>query len=231
MSTVRDLVEDSLKDLGVLSSGESCTANEMSDCIRSLNRMLATWSIDGLLIYQRVIESFPLVASQQTYTMGPTGNFDTVRPVAIESAMLVNNGTDMDIDLLTSDQWAEESQKTMSSTIPTKLYAVGSFPLETLILWPVPTEVHDLRLFTRKPFTAFASANDVVSLPPGYESAIVPNLAVMVASMFGKQVSEMIMMSAIDTLAQLKRQNMKPSYMKTDAPKAHASRINILTGE
>ena len=231
MSTVRDLVEDSLKDLGVLSSGESCTANEMADCLRSLNRMLATWSIDGLLIYQKVIESFPLVASQQIYTMGPTGNFNTARPIAIEDAKLILNGTDLDVHLITAEQWAQESQKSLSSTFPTKLYAVGSFPLETLIVWPIPTEVNSLRLFSRKPFTAFASANDAVSLPPGYESAIVPNLAVMVAPMFGKQISEMIMMNATESLAQLKRQNMNPTYMRTDAPKAHAGRMNILTGE
>lgn len=188
------------------------------------------WSIDGLLIYQTVIESFSLVASQQSYTMGVGGNFNTTRPVAIEAAKLINNGSDLDLALITAEQWAEEQQKSLTATIPSKLYAVGSFPLETLIVWPIPTEVNSLRLFSRKEFTAFVSANDVVSLPPGYESAIVPNLAVMVSSMFGKAPRQDLMMQASDSLALIKKQNMKPSYMKSDAPRSNKS-FNIITGE
>jgi hypothetical protein len=151
----------------------------------------------------------------------------------IESAAVLRDGSEYAVTIINNQEWASISQKSTRSSFPTKLYVEGSYPLATLSLWPVPSEVNNLILYTKKPLAQFASVNDVVSLPPGYEDAIVNNLAVRLAPEFGKPLDPLIMAFADKSLASIKRKNIKPVYMKSDtsgmASGGHS--FNVITGE
>lgn len=222
--------------LGALASGETLQANESSDALTALNDMLGIWSTENLLIVSKAIEPFPLVAGQASYTMGIGGNFNTARPQKIENALLrtttASTTFDLPIDIVNQDQWANISIKSVSSNIPTKLFAEGTYPLETIILWPVPAIANSLVLFSWKPLANISALNSVIDLPPGYAKALKYNLALELAPEYGRPLDELVMAQAVESKAAIKRMNVKPLYLTIDeAVLPHKPVFNWLTGE
>lgn len=234
--TARDLITKSLKLIGVLSGNEAPSANEASDALSSLNDMLDLWSTQSLLIYAKTQEVFPLVASQQSYTMGPGGNFNTTRPQRIEEASLRINGTttnDLPVEIITQAQWANITVKSVTSSIPTKLFEQNTYPLDTIYLWPVPSDLSkSLVLWSWKPLTNFATLDTVVNLPPGYNKTLKYNLGVELAPEYGKQVDPVIIAQAVGSKDDIKRMNSKTILLSQDASVVgHRKAFNYLTGE
>jgi len=234
--TGREFISASMRLLGVLASGETPSANETADGLGALNRMLSSWSTESLLINARVREVFPLISGQSAYTMGPSGNFNTTRPLNIDNALIRLAGTSPQVEtpllILNLDQWSGITLKDLDSNIPIYLYAEGTSPLETLNIWPVPSATHELVLYSWKALTSFASANTDVSFPPGYEEALIYNLAVRLAPEFGKTVTAEVATIANDSKANIKRMNERPLYLQVDAAlMPHGRPFNWLTGE
>lgn len=233
MATVRDLIKSALRQIGAIDPGENVEASEAADALATLNQMLEQWSTENLLVPLTVRERFDLVGGQSSYTMGTGGNFNTTRPVKIEIAKLeTQDGTpyELDMELLTEREWANISDKAQQSTLPTKLYAMGSSPLETLKLWPVPTVANKIVLYSVKTITVFTTINDSVELPQGYYSALKFNLAVELAPEYGKSPSEVTVTKAMSTLKNLKRINKKALLMVSDSPGV-GSHFNIISGD
>lgn len=86
MATGRDLVEESLRLIGVLADGEVSSASQLTGGLRSLKRMLGIWSAQSLTIFKYDIETFPLTAGKASYTFGATGDFGSSTPFLIKSA-------------------------------------------------------------------------------------------------------------------------------------------------
>lgn len=236
--TPRDLIKSSLRLFGAIATGETPSSDQETDAFSVLNEMLVSWSNDGLLIPQIVRESFALTPNQQTYTMGPSGNFNTTRPVRIESAGVeMQNGAstvEFPLRILNSSQWAEIGLKSTASTLPSRIYPDESYPLMNINLWPVPSAANNLILYSAKPFSSFSTVTDNVIFPPGYSRALRYNLAFEIAPEYGKELSESSASIAVKSLADIKRKNIKPVYMKSDVSGigSHGrSRFNIWKGE
>lgn len=217
--TPRDLIKGSLRLIGVLASGEAPQATEQSEGLQVLNEMLDSWSADGLMIPFVTREEFPLIASQASYTMGDTGDFDTERPTQITFVGIKDTSVELPIQIITSDEWAMIPSKDSSTTIPTKVYAEGTNPLETLNFWPVPSEVKTVVIQSLKAFTSITSATlgTDYELPPGYQQAVRYNLALLLAPEYGKSAAPEVVATANFSLEQIKRKNFKPQYMESDA--------------
>lgn len=234
MSTVRDLVKGSLRLLGAIATGETASAEEQADALSALNDMLDSWSTEGLIVDARVRETFTFTAGDGTYTLGTGGDFSTDRPLRIENASVIQSGStlEMPIEIITVDQYAEIGLKSLQSSFPTRLYAEGTYPLETLNFWPVPSEAATLVLYSWKPLATYASANVDVELPQGFARALRYNLAVELAPEYGKAVSAEIAAIAQESKDNLKRMNTKVNVLSCDqAVLARPSSFNIYTGE
>lgn len=48
MTTYRVIIEDAMREIGVLHKGESADADEIQDGLRALNRMLSSWRMSGI---------------------------------------------------------------------------------------------------------------------------------------------------------------------------------------
>ena len=94
MSTVRDLIYDALKKIHVVGIGQTLTAEQEQSAFRSLNDLLASWSVEGGLVFTQTQETFPLVNGQQVYTIGVGQDFDTTRPFDIISLYTTIGVTD-----------------------------------------------------------------------------------------------------------------------------------------
>lgn len=238
MSTVRDLIKGSLRDLGAIASGETPTADEQADAFLALNQMLAIWSTKKLLCIAIVREEIQLVVSQAAYTMGVSvsASLNTARPMEVMDALVQIVGSnplnELPVKVINQHEFAEQTVKTTESSIPQFLYPEGTNPLETLRLWPVPSAANKLIVYSRKPITAFVAVSDTVTLPPGWDDAIQKNLAKRLQSQYGKTLSPDYLQDSREALADIKRANLKPTYLECDSGVLGRARSgNILTGD
>jgi len=213
--TGQDLVSASLRKIGVLASGETADSASSTDALNELNRMLATWSTEGLLVYSKVRETFTLSGGLGSYSMGTGATFDTTRPIKIVDAAISISGLEYRMRIITVDEYARVTLKGLQG-IPGYLYPEGTYPNETLNFYPVPTTGYTFVCYSWKPLASVASTNSTVSLPPGYEDALVYNLAVRLAPEYGKSLDPVVAETALATKASIKRINSKPQFLYAD---------------
>jgi len=208
MATVRDLISSSLRKITVLGAGENMTAEDATDGLNSLNQMLDSWSADGQVIYSRSVDTINLSSGVLSYTMGPSGDINTARPVSITEATITQGGV-----LMTSLMiWGAETYATLGfpslQGIPSNLYVNNSVPLLGLKLYPVPIGGLQLNVYSMKKLSDLA-LNDTVVLPPGYERALIYNLAVEIAPEYEREASATVKNIASDSLSTIKRNNQQ----------------------
>ncbi len=159
--------------------------------ILAANRMLSSWNCDGHKIFDTKVEVFDLVADQVSYTIGPSGNFNTARPLAIDDANFIFPTTPAvrcPIQIYDSHQWSLISLQKISGAPPYALWYNSSYDLPgglgQIYLVGQPPDDYQLELYSwralKKDFTA---VTDVVFFPDGYEEALVTNLAIKAASL------------------------------------------------
>lgn len=227
--TGRDIVTSALKKIGALAPGESLDASEAVDGLSELNRMLGSWSNEHLLIYSRVREQLALTASDGVYTMGSSGDLNTTRPVAFDEVAILDGTSELPVRIVSLSEWQAIQVKDSDGT-PSVLFDDGGYPLRTLRLYPRPSQAYTLVLWSTKPLTQIATLDTELSLPPGYEDALVYNLAIRLAPEYGKQASIEIVTLAVDSKADIKRANHRPRYLRVDAGLLGVGGFNILTG-
>ncbi len=217
--TARGMLESTFRLLGVLSTGESLSANEANDGLLTFNQMLSLWSNDNLVINQKIREEFTLSPNTATYTWGTGGTFNSARPVEVLEASLKILSADQEIPLkiLTTKEYAELSSKNMTSTIPQAVYFDGAYPNQNVTFWFVPSAAEKAVFFSLKPFTEL-SLNSEISYPPGYEMAMRFNLALLLAPEYGVTPDPFVPAIAASSLAAIKRKNIQSNQLKTDLP-------------
>lgn len=234
MATVRDLIKNSMRLVGIIGSTETPSADEQADALSALNAMLSSWSTEDLVIYQVTREEFSLTSGDGTYTMGASGDFNTTRPVEITRAMLEDQSgiptQEYPIEIITPEEYAQIATKDLQADFPTKLYPDYGNPLVTVTLYPVPSAANKLVLYSKKPLTTFTSYSTELTFPPGYEKALKYNLAIEIAPEYGKEPSATIVSQAIESKANIKRKNSKPRYLVTDHPMRGRKSFNVNEG-
>lgn len=160
-----------------------------SELIPAVNRLLGSWNCDGHKIFDTKIEAFDLVADQISYTIGPSGNFNTARPLCIDDANFIyptNPEVRNPIRIWDSHQWSMQSLQAFSGAPPWGLYYdtgySGSTGLGTIYIMGQPPDGYQLELFTWTALkTDFTAASDAFFFPPGYEKAVIDALAIEAA--------------------------------------------------
>lgn len=235
MGTVRDLITNSLKELGVIAIGETPTAAEANDAFTALNELLGTWQTEPLMVYSRREEVFVLPTGQQSYTVGTGADINTTRPVKIESAKMRDpNDNDLDVYVCRSYQdYADIITKNVSSTLITAVYYDATVPTGTLYVWPtLSANTYRLVLWMWTTLSEYASLDDVIVLPPGYERALRTNLAVELGPRYGRQISVALAKAAMDSKNQLKRLNQDIPTLTFDRGLGGSGiTFNYLTGQ
>ena len=217
MSTVREFLQEQLEGMGVLAAGETMAASDATRALSILTNLIKSWNIQGLLVNAVTRETLTLTSGQSSRTIGATGNLVTTRPNRILNAAIKISNVEYPIELITAEQWAEIPDKS-SSGMPTKLYIEGTYPNETLNFWPTPDSNYSLVLQSLKPIVGSLALSDSISMPDGYEWSLGLNFRVSASPFWAKQVDQNIALEAHNTKEDLKRQNQKASYMKSDAP-------------
>lgn len=159
--TGQELVNSSLRLLGVLGQGETPSASESNDALVTLNNMIRAWNAQQTPIYQLSRQTIPMTGVEQ-YNI-------PVRPMRIKSAAILFGVVTTHLTVATPEIWADGSRTLL-------LLPDGLFPTGTVRIRPAATS-GTLELWTLNPLGTIAGLGTTISLPDGYEAALRYNLA------------------------------------------------------
>jgi hypothetical protein len=200
--TAEDLIKAALRKITVFASGETPEPEDLADGLFDLQNMLHTWAAKRILIFASTKEDVTLQSSKFLYTWGTGGNINTSRPHQVTGASIVDSeGITHDVDIISEGKYRMIAVKGTLSR-PYALYFHPTFPLAEIYLYPVPQDVETLKLESFKPFTetsSFDSLKATLSFPVNYSEALIYNLAVRLASGYGKTVSLEVATIATDS--------------------------------
>lgn len=224
MATYQDLVNASLREIGVLAAGETPSGDDSKDAQNALNRLIDRWKTERLAIYEIAQTTWTIAANDGQYTVGTGGDVNVDRPVYVDHVNFRDTSQspvkEYSLNKLTEDAWSRIGLKTLTSTFPSAYYYNPTYSsgLATVDLWPVPTSSNLTGvLYAPKPVVTVSNFSSTVSLPPGYEEFIVTNLAVRLAPSYGKQLDAALVVLAREAKSSIKRANKRLSDMSFDA--------------
>lgn len=221
--TAQNIINKSLRLLGVLASGETTTADEAQDSLYSLNSIIDSFSANPQYYFCTQAEQFALSPGQNTYTIGndpdasPTANWVTARPIRIVGAFVRVSNVDTPLALITEQYWTNIANKAATGT-PTKLLYRPNIPYGQVIVYPTPVALApQIFIKAERMIQSYASLVSTQYLPPGYQRLLELSLAMELAPEYGTQVKPEILANLRADLDSLIRTNIQPLPVnKTD---------------
>lgn len=219
MATPRSICTSALSLLGITQPGRAPAENDMKAASDMLRMMLDSWSTQLLTIYQTTTLVFDFVPNQATYSLGPTGDWVTERPMTLDYCYVryaAGSGTPVDtpVQILNDAQRAAITAKSILSPIPTSVYYNAEVPNAKLTFWPVPSSTYSAVLWLNSPLLTFDNLSDELQFPRGYEQALVYNLAIQLAPMYNKSVKPEVIVIAEKSMSSMKTINASPRYLR-----------------
>ena len=209
--TALQVITDSLKLLGVVAGHEVPTSAEQQDSFARLNELIDSWGThaDTMLVAHR--ELVPLVVGQPSYTIGPGGDVNAPRPMALDgAAILLGTGpaaVERPVAVLDRSMYRGLRLKALPGALVQGVWLTPTGSYAELTVWPVPSAAQTLVLYYLEPVAEFPDLVTPVSLAPGYAKALRTNLALELAPEFGRVVDPMLDRLAHESLADVKRVN------------------------
>lgn len=241
------VLNEALKEIGVVSTGETPQAAMYDDALSKLNQLLDQWSAVREMIYAVSFDTYTLVPGLQPHTIGPgtspAATFPTVgsRPVRVVSAQLVLTNVTPNVTITVrvqdADWWASVSVQNISTTTPTDLYYEPSWPNGKIFIWGVPSVAYGLQLETWSGLDNL-DIESTLWFPQGYQKALTLTLAEDCIRIFGAGGNPEVpglMKAASDARIVIARNNAPDSRISTKdsgIPTTGAARIptfNYLT--
>lgn len=209
MATASTMILSALISIGDKAIGGSLTAAEQTEYLSRLNQMLESWSIDGLIVYTTQTITKALTAGTGTYTIGTGQSIDVAYPIKITSAYTIDaSNVSRDIpNFVDGDDWGQITLKLLGNSYPNTLWWDNTFPNGNINLWPLPVSGLTLYLNVYTRLQSLGAIGTMLSLPPGYEEAIISNLAIRLAAGAIAANAE-IREIAKESLARIKRANV-----------------------
>ena len=218
-------------------TGQIITATDTTDLntgLEELNYMLNSWSAENLSIPSITQENFNLTIGQNSYTVGSSGDFNTVRPNIITSAYIKHNSNDYPVNPMSEQEYNDIVTKA-TQTRPTKFYFLPSYSLAKIFFNYTPDSAYAFYFDSLKFITNVSTLSQTLSLPPEYEEAIIYNLAIRLASNILLSLSPVIYAIANDSkekISKLHTQQLQvPKSKFDDALIGNAGIYNIASDE
>lgn len=187
MATGEDICKAAAGKFGLNSVGDSLRQEHLNNLLAELNRMWSSWSAQLAPVYQHTMDSVTWTANSQSMTIGATGDLAVAKPVDIFGMQIRVGGYDYTLEKKSFVDYQKIYDKDLTNNYPEFFCYENTHPNGTIYIWRVPGSNGTARITSKKALTAFTLAG-TVSLPEGYEHALVHNLAVIAAPDFGRQV-------------------------------------------
>jgi hypothetical protein len=234
MTTAGDLINGSLRLLGVLAEGETPSSETAQDALVAMNQMIQSWDAERLAVFSTQDQVVTWPASTQSRTLGPTGNIVGNRPVLIDDSSYFRdptNGISFGLKLINQQQYNGIAVKTVTSTYPQVLWVNMSYPDIEMYVYPVPTKDLEFHIVSVQTLSQPANLATDLAFPPGYLRCFRYNLACELAPEFGVEPSRQVQRIAMTAKRNLKRINNPDDIMALPySLVATRQRFNIFAG-
>lgn len=232
--TIGDVLKLAYYELGSASPGESLDATQAQVGLQVANNFIDGMATENLFIYTVSRTIWTLTPNQQSYSIGPGGNVNSIpRPIFINQVGFIDTSQvppfEYNLGLpLTEQGWASIPIKTQTNTYPVCAYYNPTFPTGTLSFWFIPT-LGTLQgvIYAGTAISEFGGLTTPVTLPPGYRRFLVTNLAMELAGQLGITPLPTTQKNAIDSRANIMRANMRLLEMQVPRTGMIGSRQNV----
>lgn len=180
MAAVIDIINQALKDIGVIGDGQTANDEQVTGAFDTLNQMLGQWQVDNLHIYAQKEVVLTLTGAQQ-YTVGTGGAINIIRPVKIDACFWRKGGIDYPMEVMNAFEDYEQLTFKALGSIPRAVYYLPSYPMGALYVYPQANQ-GELHLVMRTDLPTYATAADSFALPPEYASAVRYSLGELLAA-------------------------------------------------
>ena len=216
MTTAGDLINGSLRLLGVLAEGETPSAETSQDALVAMNQMVQSWNTERLAVFSTQDQVVTWPPSTRSRTFGPTGDIVANRPIAIDDSTYFRDpatGISYGLKLINQQQYNGIAVKTVTSTYPQVLWVNMTYPDIEMYVYPVPTKVLEFHIVSVEELTQPANLATDLAFPPGYLRCFRYNLACELAPEFGTEPSRQVARIAMTSKRNLKRINNPDDIM------------------
>ena len=231
MTTAAEIIDGSLRLLGVLAEGETPSAAVMQDSIMAINQMIQSWDTERLSVFSTQDQVFTWPANVISRTLGPTGDFVGNRPIEVDDATYFkdpSSGLSFGVKLINQQQYDGIAFKTVTSTYPQVLWVNNTFPNIEMTIYPVPIKALEWHIVSVETLNEVSSVATDMYFPPGYLRAFRYNLACELAPEFGVEPSPQVQRIAMTSKRNIKRINFPGDLMAIPYPiVATRQRYNI----
>jgi len=234
MDSAGDIINGSLRLLGVLAEGEVPSAETSQDALRAMNQMIDSWNTERLSVFSTQDQVFTWPAGQLSRTLGPSGDFVGNRPVLLDDATYFKDpgtGVSYGIKMINQQQYDGIAVKTVTSTYPQVIFINMTFPDIDMYIYPKPTRALEWHFISVEELSQPATLATVLYFPPGYLRAFRYNLACELAPEFGVEPSSQVRRLAMSSKRNIKRINNPEDIMSMPySLVASRQRFNVYAG-
>jgi len=217
-TTALDVINGALRALGVIGIGITASTEQQTEGMEQLNLMIDTWRNEKLMCPFVVQESFALTAGDGEYSIGPGGDWNTLRPISLQDSCFVEvSSVRYPVTLIGEAQFNSIPVLAVTGSFPQLLYYEPTFPLGTIKLWPLPGSGNTLYISALKQMVSLAGAGTTIGVPPGYDLAYRTNLAVQWSASFGIMSSASLLRAAAQSKRSLRQVNARIGVLRIDA--------------
>lgn len=174
LSTAQDLIDSSLRLLGVIDQEGSPTTAQRSQGLDALNAIIDSLHADQLVNYQVTDEQISITSASSTWVL-TTGDIATARPTKIIAARLVSGTSEYPLKVLALEDFRRNHYPSLAGP-PSCIAYDPSYPAGVLYVYPV--ESSTLKVTSLKPWTQYSAVSDSLGIPPGYARFLRHYLAV-----------------------------------------------------
>lgn len=189
---VNKIIHLALKQLGVLATGETATADEVADSLDCLRMLIGQWATDKLLIYRIVQKNIRLDGTKQL-----------IHDVQKISDTATLNGQEIRLVRDSDLHYFPKSQGVIYGRLDNAWWVQGQSGELLLNCYVLPVDF---------------DVADELDVPLEYERALILSLALEVAPMFGVEPSALLVRNQQQAMMLLKRANSTPFMAKNDLP-------------
>lgn len=183
---VSKLINLSLKQLGVLATGENANANEVADAVDSLRGLLAQWATKRLYVYK-------------------------IEPITINLSGVGEYTLSQEIQALSDHAKLDDEEILMIRDVNNTGTYIPVIYTEQTPFWKFQV-LKDAKKLELKTYVLVTSldAQDEIELPTKYERPLILSLALEIAPMFGVEPSGLLLKNHANAIDLLKRSNSVP---------------------
>lgn len=200
-SITRDeIILSALRKLGAVEPADTSSTidpNIVTNCAQALNLMVKQWMTEGIKLWTVTEVSFPLVASQTSYTAGPSGcDITTDKPLRILQAWIRNNvlspAVDIPLNIMSRQEYNMLGSKFSQGTA-NSIWLNPGLTSSTIKLFLTPNAItvstYTVYMVVQQPVADIPTSGTVPAFPNEWMQALVWGLADQLALEYGLPVN------------------------------------------